>query len=665
MSLPKDKSGITNVPKHLVIYITVILSVAGLLAACSSQTVTPTINPSPIETTLSPDLNPQDDPTPPAITPIPQEARQLVICTGAEPVSLFPYGNQSTTARSILQALYDGPIDRVGHQLVPSIIEQIPLLDNGGAIFEPVLVYPGDAIVDNLGNLASLREGISIHPSGCTSPGCAQVFSGQEPILMDSLVVRFVLLPDLRWSDGEPLTAEDSRYAFQVAQTLYPAYRPQLVSITRSYQVIDQRTIEWRGLPGNQNPAYAEHFFAPLPQHAWQDLPASELPDSTLSSQNPLGWGAYVLDEWIPALQITLNKNPYYYRADQGLPHFDQLVFRFTKNPQAAVQALREGECQLADEAALRGIVAQDLLVLQGTQGITTLVESGGAWEQILLGINSLDPTRLPVFASPQVRQAISSCIDRQRISDEVFAGLVVAADGFVQPGHPYYTSEAAPLAFNPQAASTALSAVGWLDLDDNPTTPRVASGIAGVPDGTPFEFTYLVSDEPERQQMARIVQESLALCGIQVNLEFTAASQVYSGGPQGPVFGRQFDAAQLAWIAYYELPCSLFTSLEIPGPYPDFAKGWGGANASGYSNPNFDRICAASQSTLKTTPDFVEAYRQIQLILSEELPAIPLFLHFRAAAIQADLCGFQLNPTGSNSLWNLELLDIGDTCTP
>ena len=149
------------------------------------------------------------------------------------------------------------------------------------------------------------------------------------------------------------------------------------------------------------------------------------------------------------------------------------------------------------------------------------------------------------------------------------------------------------------------------------------------------------------------------------MNLDFAPANLVFTGGPQGPVFGRQFTAAQLAWIAYDELPCSLFTSLEIPGPYPDYGKGWGGANASGYSNQDFDRSCATIQSTLKTNPDFAEAYRQMQLILSEELPAIPLYLHFRAAAAQTNLCGFQLNPTGPHSLWNLEMLDIGDSCIP
>jgi peptide/nickel transport system substrate-binding protein len=655
------------VPKSFAILFAVFMGVASLLAACTPQTITPTINPAPIITSAAypgPDVHNVE--TAATVTPTQeQETRLLAICVGAEPLTLFPYGTSSATARSIQQALYDGPLDHIAFDLKPVILEQIPSLENGGAFLEPVQVSPGDVIIDNDGNLVNLGAGVSYRPSGCTSPSCAQVFSGQDPTMIDSLVARFQLLPNIQWSDGAPLTAQDSRYAFQVAQALYPAYRPQMVSTTRSYQVVDERTIEWRGLPGGQHPIYSEYFFAPLPQHAWESLPISELPESEIASRTPLGWGPYVLEEWIPGEQIALTKNRYYFQANQGLPHFDRLVFRFTANPQEAVQALLAGECHLADESALRGIAAAELQALGSNTNITTWVEAGGAWEQILFGITSLDSTRPALFASVQVRQAVAACIDRERISQEVYSGLAVVAEAFALPGHPLYPQDALRYPFDPPAASALLTASGWIDHDGNPASPRVASGVPGVPEGTLFEFAYLASDEVERQQVARIVQESLSQCGIKANLEFGAANKIYASGPDGPIFGRQFDAAQLAWTANSDISCSLFTSVEIPGPFPDFPKGWGGANASGYSNPNFDQACATRLNTFQSNPDFADAYRQTQLILSEELPILPLYFHLRAAAAQADLCGFDLDSSNPNSLWNLEALDYGDTCAP
>jgi peptide/nickel transport system substrate-binding protein len=655
------------VPKSFAFIIAVFIGVAALLPACTPQTITPTTNPAPITTNAaSPEPDVHNVETPDAVTPTPErETRLLSVCVGIEPATLFPYGTSSATARSIQQALYDGPLDQVAFDLKPVILEQIPSLENGGAFLEPVQVSLGDVIIDNDGNLVNLGAGVSYRPSGCTSPSCAQVFSGQEPTMIDSLVVRFQLLPNIQWSDGAPLTAQDSRYAFQVAQALYPAYRPQMVNITRSYQVVDESTIEWRGLPGGQDPNYADHFFAPLPQHVWESLPISELPESEIASRTPLGWGPYVLEEWIPGEQITFSKNHQYFRADQGLPHFDHMVFQFTANPQEAAQALLTGECHLADESALRGMAATELLELESNMNITTWIEAGGAWEQVVFGITSLDPDRPTLFAPAQVRQAIAYCIDRERISQEVYSGLAVVADAFALPDHPLYPQDASRYTFDPQAASDLLTASGWIDHDGDPASPRVASGVPGVPEGTLFEFTYLASDEAERQQVARIVQESLLLCGIKANLKFDAANQIYASGPDGPIFGRLFDLAQLAWTSSSDMPCSLFTSAEIPGPYPDFPKGWGGANASGYSNPNFDRACTTRLTTFQISPDFADAYRQTQLFLSEELPVLPLYFYLRAAAAQADLCGFDLDPSNPNSLWNLETLDYGDTCTP
>jgi peptide/nickel transport system substrate-binding protein len=659
----KRKSSVSK-PKEL--FIAVLISLTYLLSACTHQDITPTINPGPGTITVSPELDPEIDPTRTPSTPLPvQETRQLVICTGKEPETLFPYGSLPATTRSILQALYDGPSDMVAFSLKPIILDQIPSLENGAAFFESVIVSAGDVIVDNNGNLVKLEAGISYRPSGCTSPNCAVPFSGQDPVLIDSLVVRFQLLPNIHWSDGTPLTAEDSLYAYQVAQALYPAYRPQLVNITRSYQVIDQRTVEWKGLPGSQDPNYFDHFFPPLPEHIWGILTISELPESELASQTPIGWGPYRLEEWTSGEQITFSKNPHYFRASQGLPHFDRLIFRFTPDPQEAVQTLLKGDCDLVDEAALRGIKADEFVLLQSNQSIATWIEAGGAWEQILFGITSIDATRPTLFSSAKVRQAIASCVDRERISQEVYSGLAIVADTFILPDHPLYTSEAAQYGFNPQTASTLLTASGWLDHDSDTSTPRIASGIPGIPDGTIFEFTYLASDEDERQQVARIVQESLATCGVKVNLEFGAATQIYAGGPEGPIFGRQFDAAQLAWTVYSEVPCSLYTSAEIPGPYPDFPKGWGGANASGYSSPNFDQACATSLTTLTGSPDFTNAYRQLQLISAEELPVLPLYWHLRTTAARGDLCGYLLDPSNANSLWNLEQFDIGKSCPP
>ena len=58
-----------------------------------------------------------------------------------------------------------------------------------------------------------------------------------------------------------------------------------------------------------------------------------------------------------------------------------------------------------------------------------------------------------------------------------------------------------------------------WVDYDADPQTPLTSLGISGIPDGTPFEFTYLVPSDAERPAAAKIIQTGLAGCGIGVQL--------------------------------------------------------------------------------------------------------------------------------------------------
>ena len=94
---------------------------------------------------------------------------------------------------------------------------------------------------------------------------------------MDQLVVRYRLKSGLSWSDGTPLTADDSLYSYEVAKALYPQARAELLDRTASYLAFDETTAEWRGIPGLRDPLYPENFFTPLPRHAWGEIPPAEI----------------------------------------------------------------------------------------------------------------------------------------------------------------------------------------------------------------------------------------------------------------------------------------------------------------------------------------------------------------------------------------------------
>jgi peptide/nickel transport system substrate-binding protein len=587
----------------------------------------------------------------------------LTICLPAEPGSLFLYGDSSPAAEAVREAIYDGPIDQQGYAFAPAILENLPTLGNGGVRFEPVPALPNDIIIDGQGNLTNLKEGVVYYPSGCAEPGCAQTYSGQEPVSMDQMAVRFQLRPGLQWSDGAPLTADDSQYSYEVAWALGTGGRPDIIALTDSYQALDEKAVEWRGVPGLRYAGYVESFFTPLPRHAWSAMEAEQLLSDPLATQAPLGWGPYMIEDWKAGEEISLVRNPNYWRAGEGLPAFDRLVYRFIPQPEAALAAVGAGACDLLDPSY--GFSPTDPAVgaLQAA-GQAALTEIPAlSWEHLDFGVNSLvdDPQRPPFFRNKEIRQAVAQCIDRASIAARTPGQVVL--DSYTPADHPLYNAQIRRYAYDPVAANAVLQANGWFDTDNNPLTPRLSLGAPGVPDGTAFVVQLNTSDEPARQEIAALIRDSLLGCGIQVEVISAPVEQVYAPGPQGPVFGRQFSLAQFAWPVSISPPCFLFTTNQIPGPYPDYPNGWGGANASGYSNPQFDGACQGALNTLPEETFYATAHQQAQAIYAEDLPVLPLFVRSGWLVARPDLCGLQVGPANASIYAGLENFDSREGC--
>src|SRR6185503_1758895 len=100
------------------------------------------------------------------------------------------------------------------------------------------------------GDLVLLNTGAKLRPSGCRSDDCAITYDGSSTIQMDQLVVTFTMLPGLLWSDGEPLTSDDSIYSFELASSDDTPVSKFVVDRTQTYEAADEQTIQWWGRPG-------------------------------------------------------------------------------------------------------------------------------------------------------------------------------------------------------------------------------------------------------------------------------------------------------------------------------------------------------------------------------------------------------------------------------
>ncbi len=597
-------------------------------------------------------------------TPSPAPSRLLTICLGREPASLFYYDATSQAAQDVLAAIYDGPVDIRDYVPHAVILEKMPSLTDGDASLQPVEVTGGDLIVDSSGDAVNLETGVSYRPSGCTQTACSQNYSGDGTVLMDQLVLRFKLLPGLQWSDGTPLTSSDSVYSYELARSLFPSSPATVVSRTASYTSLDDATVKWVGVPGYQDGLYQTKFFTPLPQHAWSSYTAEQLRTEEISTRTPLGWGPYIIDSWVSGDHISLHRNPLYFRAAESLPHFDNLVFRFVGSGDEALAAIQAGECDLADSSVNFESQSSRLVELQQAGKIQIVYQADAGWEQLAFGITPLDSQRPSLFATREVRQAVAKCIDRGALLADQPEGLQLLLDSYVAPSNPLYNPQVQQYGYDPAAGSAMLEAAGWLDTDGDPSTPRLAQGVRGVPDDTLFEVTYLVSPEAREQADAITIQKNLQACGIRTTIVTQDAQEYLAPGPEGKVFGRAFDLAQFAWAAALEPPCYLFLTSQMPGPYPDYPRGWGGANASGYSSPQFDRACLDALYSLPDSAQHQAEHFQAQEVFSQDLPVLPLYMHYSAVVSRPDMCHYPSSSAVDSALWSLEELDYGIACS-
>ncbi len=480
----------------------------------------------------APTAPPQAFPTPtqaPTATPTPAPPRSLTVCLGYEPNTLYPYGNPNAAARSVLQAIYDGPIDVVDYEYHPVILQKLPSLADGDAVISEVTASAGDEIVDADGNLVVLEAGVRVRPAGCRSEDCVFEYDGVSDVTLDQMAVTFTLLPDLAWSDGEPLTAQDSIYSFHLAASAGTPTSKFLIDRTESYEAVDELSVQWWGKPGYLDPSYATNFWMPLTEHAWAEFSAADLLTADISARRPLGWGPYLVEEWTPGDHIRLRRNELYFRWRENLPVFETLTFRFLSDPEAAISALLASECDILDTTVPLDAQIGLLLELASAGQAQAYFAPTMAIERLDFRIRpaSYDDgyvdapyaDRADIFRDVRTRQAIAMCLDRQKVVDTVLFGLVDVPDTYLPPEHPLYNPDARAYPYDVTAATRLLDEIGWRDHDGDPSTPRQAIGVTGVPLGTPLQLTYITTGATQRRQVSEILRQSLAQCGIGVQV--------------------------------------------------------------------------------------------------------------------------------------------------
>ena len=132
---------------------------------------------------------------------------------------------------------------------------------------------------------------------------------------------------------------------------------------------------------------------------------------------------------------------------------------------------------------------------------------------------------------------------------------------------------------------------------------------------------------------MAGIIQANLATCGIEVDIQTLPPEALYAPGPEGPLFGRRFDLALIAWRPDPVLDCRFYLDQAIPNPDNQ----WVGTNITGLAQPGYDQACATA--SLALGEERAPAIQAAELAFLTNLPALPLFSQPKVMIFSPALC--------------------------
>ncbi len=625
------------------------------LSACQTPLQTPTQTPSVSET----DLPAAETPT---LSPTPEPLQSLTVCTAAIPDTLFLYSGQNSAARSAILAMIQDELF-VGDA---GILSEIPDQENGGLSLQPVNVEVGQTVVDAYGELVVLRTGVTVRPSGCRDSSCTLTWDGVSPLQMDRMVLNFHLVDGLTWSDGVQVTAADSVFSYQVARLPDAPGLKWAEMRTSSYAAVDEKTVTWIGKPGFTTSELENFFWTPLPSHAANGaLDWSTITGLSQFTTLPLSYGPFAITSRSEDA-VLLTRNPNYYRLDEGLPILDEvMILAIGKDKATAVASLESGVCDVLDSSFGMEDDLESVAALQADFAYDVLVTSTGAWEQLVFGItpasydeyfNPLYGDRPDYFGDVRTRQAIAMCLDREALLNTGLDAITSLMPGFVSEAESQLL-EGTGFAYDPQSGLALLESAGWRDHDLNPATPLQAWEVAGVPTGTSFSVTLLTDTSALQQTMAASIQESLGQCGIDVAVTALPADELYAPGPEGLVFGRQFDLTLIAWQAMPDLDCGYYQSRQIPSEENQ----WIGTNIAGLADEAYDQACSTAVLALPAERD--DSLRYAEEVFVDTTVAIPLFSLSHVMVSSSVGCNGKSISTEDDFFELLEYYQISDDC--
>lgn len=487
---------------------------------------------------------------------------------------------------------------------------------SGGAITQavvgaPQFINPVLAVTDADNDLAALVYSglLRYGPSGILIPDLAQSYS----VSPDGLTYDFIIKKNAKWSDGQPLTADD--IVFTISKIQDPAMKsPQAANWQGvSVQKISDDEVVFT-LPRAYTPFVGNFTAGILPEHIWSTISDQDFTASPFNT-HPIGSGPYE----IIGITTTPGGAPISYTLGANLnfalgrPFINTVTLKFYADENDAVAAYQAGDVTEISgimPATVMGLVADGSVI-----STSTLPRVFGIF---------FNQNNNPVLADQAVRQALDMSTDKVYIVNTVLHGL---GEPINQPVPPdlFGTAEGQGDKNSPAESSSTLSitptagiadtvAAGLLDKDGWALDPTSGTREKKVGQATTtLAFSISTPDVPELIGAADDLRDEWQNIGIDVTVK------VFDGGylDENIIGPRDYDS-----LLFGE---NLGKSLDLAPFWSSSQKNAPGLNIAMYSNKTVDAAVSAMQVATSTQIKN-ELYEAAVNQINKDIPAIFLY---------------------------------------
>ncbi len=444
----------------------------------------------------------------------------------------------------------------------------------------------------------------------------------------DGKTITLNLRDDITWSDGEPITADDFVFTWEMfndpanAAIAFPydlietmeAVDPTTVVLTFFEPYIPWRTTILREI---------------LPEHALRPVFEADgtLDNASWNFEPTVSCGPYVLEEWESGSYARFVRNENYYDEPANI---DEIFIRFVPDPAAQTTALLNGDVDLGFLPPF-----PDRPVLKNAGIVVVPVNSGynEGW--------FVNQENNPAMQELEVRQSVAMCLDRSSFIEDVLFGETEIANSFWHDTQ-WENPTLEPWPYDPEAANQLLEEAGWIDSNDNGVRDK---------DGVELVLQHSTIDDDFRMDFQAVAQQNLADCGIQLEISSYPIFDFLASGNESPCY-TESDFCMWAWAASFpdgdtnRFLCSAIPSDANPR----------GRNLFRLCDPDLDALFAKEISQLDPA-ERLETFYEISGYMTENVYWLGLWNDPDAYAYNPDITGVRLsamNPYFNINEWDL-----------